>query len=95
MPDTPEPQAIALFRYGLIADFIHQPLGSPGLYARLREKAAADYTIPGSSRVRVAPRRCATGSRPTGAAASTRWRPRAAPTGASPAHCPRRWPMRC
>ena len=55
MPDTPEPQAIALFRYGLIADFIHQPLGSPGLYARLRERAAADCTIPGSSRVRVAP----------------------------------------
>ena len=55
MPDVLEPQAIALFRYGLIADFIHQPAGSPGLYARLREKAAADYAIPGSTRVRVAP----------------------------------------
>ena len=55
MTDAQDRQASALFRYGLIADFIHLPAGSPGLYARLREKAAADYTIPGSKRVRVAP----------------------------------------
>ena len=55
MTDTQDRQASALFRYGLIADFIHLPAGSPGLYARLREKAAADYTIPGSKRIRVAP----------------------------------------
>ena len=55
MTDTQGAQATALFRYGLIADFIHLPAGSPGLYARLREKAAADYTIPGSKRIRVAP----------------------------------------
>lgn len=30
------------------------PAGSRGLYERLRQKAAADYTIPGSSRTRVA-----------------------------------------
>jgi putative transposase len=47
-------QALALFRYGLIAEFIHLPAGSRGLYARLREKASAEYTIPGSARVRVA-----------------------------------------
>jgi putative transposase len=48
-------QALALFRYGLIADLIQLPPGSPGLYAKLREKANADYTIPGSTRTRVAP----------------------------------------
>ena len=48
-------QALALFRYGLIAEFIQLPAGSRGLYARLREKASADYTIPGSTRTRVAP----------------------------------------
>lgn len=47
-------QAIALFRYGLIADVLHLPAGSRGLYQCLRQKAAADYTIPGSSRTRVA-----------------------------------------
>jgi len=55
MTDTPDRKALALFRYGLIADFIHLPAGSRGLYARLREKAAADYSIPGSNRIRVAP----------------------------------------
>ncbi len=54
MPHAPDPQAIALFRYGLIAEFIHLGAGSPGLYARLREKAAAHYVIPGSCRTRVA-----------------------------------------
>ena len=47
-------QAIALFRYGLIADFVHLPEGSRGLYARLREKARQSYVIPGSTRTRVA-----------------------------------------
>ncbi len=47
-------QALALFRYGLIAEFTHLPAGSAGLYARLREKAKADYVIPGTTRTRVA-----------------------------------------
>jgi transposase InsO family protein len=55
MTEPQDRQAIALFRYGLIADLIHLPAGSRGLYARLREKAAADYSIPGSKRIRVAP----------------------------------------
>ncbi len=55
MTDTPERQATALFRYGLIAEFLQLPAGERGLYARLRAKAAADYTIPGSTRTRVAP----------------------------------------
>ena len=55
MTDAQYAQALALFRYGLIAEFIQLPAGSRGLYARLREKARADYTIPGSTRTRVAP----------------------------------------
>ena len=54
MTDAHYRQALALFRYGLIAEFIQLPAGSPGLYARLREKARADYVIPGSNRTRVA-----------------------------------------
>jgi len=55
MTDTQYRQALALFRYGLIAEFIQLPAGSRGLYARLRDKARAEYTIPGSTRTRVAP----------------------------------------
>jgi len=55
MTDDQYRQALALFRYGLIAEFIQLPPGSRGLYARLREKANADYTIPGNKRTRVAP----------------------------------------
>jgi len=47
-------QTVALFRYGLIAEFIPLPPGSPGLYAKLQAKAEATYTIPGSTRTRVA-----------------------------------------
>jgi putative transposase len=55
MSDEQYRQALALFRYGLIAEFIQLPAGSRGLYARLREKANAEYTIPGTTRTRVAP----------------------------------------
>ena len=55
MTDTPYRQALALFRYGLIAEFIQLPVGTRGLYARLHDKASVDYTIPGSKRTRVAP----------------------------------------
>lgn len=47
-------QTVALFRYGLIAEFVHLPPSSPGLYAKLRAKAQQDYSIPGSTRTRVA-----------------------------------------
>ena len=45
---------MALFRYGLIAEFLHRPHNQPGVYQRLRQKAAQDYQIPGSLRQRVA-----------------------------------------
>ena len=47
-------QAVALFRYGLIADLVHLPPGTPGVRKRLREKAERTYTIPGTRRTRVA-----------------------------------------
>jgi transposase InsO family protein len=53
-PDEDHRQAVALFRYGLIADLVHLPAGSPGITARLQAKAAADYAIPGSRRRRIA-----------------------------------------
>ena len=56
MNDTPVDlrHAVALFRYGLIADLVHLPPGTKGLYRRLEEKAVGEYAIPGSSRTRVA-----------------------------------------
>jgi putative transposase len=47
-------EAVALFRYGLIADLLHLPPGHRTLHAQLREKADRDYEIPGSARRRVA-----------------------------------------
>ena len=47
-------QATALFRYGVIADLVHLPVGTPGLIARMRDKAAQTYAIPGTTRTRVA-----------------------------------------
>lgn len=53
-PDDALRQAVALFRYGLIADLVHLPPGTPGLWQQLRDKAERTYTIPGSNRTRVA-----------------------------------------
>lgn len=51
----PDPRhTVALFRYGLIAEFVHLPLNTPGLYAKLQQKANQSYAIPGSTRTRVA-----------------------------------------
>ena len=59
MTKTPTPQSdlaeeIALFRYGLIADVVRLDPGSSGIYTQLRERAAQQYEIPGSSKRRVA-----------------------------------------
>ena len=47
-------QEIALFRYGVIADLVHLPVGAPGTGALMRAKAELTYTIPGTDRTRVA-----------------------------------------
>ena len=52
--DNDTRQAVALFRYGLIADLVNLPPGTPGIGARLRAKAGKDYVIPGTVRTRVA-----------------------------------------
>ena len=52
--DDDQRQAIALFRYGVIADLVHLPLGAKGVGDKLREKASRPYAIPGTDRTRVA-----------------------------------------
>ena len=52
--DSEHRHAVALFRYGLIADLVRREAGSKGLYALIEQKAAAAYTIPGTTRTRVA-----------------------------------------
>jgi putative transposase len=52
--DSEHRHAVALFRYGLIADLVRLEAGSKGLYALIEQKAAAAYTIPGTTRTRVA-----------------------------------------
>ena len=53
-PDDDTRQAVALFRYGLVADLVNLPPGTPGIGARLRAKAERGYDIPGTDRTRVA-----------------------------------------
>jgi len=50
----PDPRTIALFRYGLIAEFVQFSPNTAGLYAKLQDKAEHPYSIPGSTRTRVA-----------------------------------------
>ena len=52
--DNDTRQAVALFRFGLIADLVNLPPGTKGLGDRLRQKAAQDYVIPGTDRTRIA-----------------------------------------
>jgi putative transposase len=47
-------QAVALFRYGVIADITQLPPEHRGLYKLLTDKAQREYNIPGSLRRRVA-----------------------------------------
>jgi putative transposase len=47
-------EEVALFRYGLIASIVREPPGTPGTYAKLREIAAKDYEIPGTTRRKIA-----------------------------------------
>ena len=53
-PDEELRKAVALFRYGLIADVLRLPLGSREIRRALHEKAQRSYVIPGTRRTRVA-----------------------------------------
>ncbi len=43
-------EQVALFRYGIIADFVNLPPGTKGLYALIKKKAEQNYSIPESRR---------------------------------------------
>ncbi|HEX4334553.1 MAG TPA: DDE-type integrase/transposase/recombinase [Polyangiaceae bacterium] len=53
LADDERRKQVALFRYGVIADLIHLAPGQRGIYAKLREKAAQDWDIPGTLRRKV------------------------------------------
>ena len=53
-PDEELRKAVALFRYGLIADVLRLPLGSGEIRRTLNERAQRTYVIPGTRRTRVA-----------------------------------------
>jgi transposase InsO family protein len=53
--DKERRNAVALFRYGLIADLLHWPRGKRGLGELIAKKTERDHEIPGSLRCRVAP----------------------------------------
>ncbi len=53
-PQTDVQHDIALFRYGVIAEFVPWPKERKGLYEAIQAKAEREHTIPGSARTRVA-----------------------------------------
>ena len=53
--DQERRQAVALFRYGCIADLLHLARGKRGIGDMIAKKAEQDHEIPGSLRSRVAP----------------------------------------
>jgi transposase InsO family protein len=52
--DRAHRHAVALFRYGVIAELVRLEAGADGLYERIAELAAREHTIPGTTRTRVA-----------------------------------------
>ena len=50
-----EAEKIALFRYGLVAPLVLEPLPRGELLRRAREIAARQYEIPGSKRISLCP----------------------------------------
>ena len=52
--DQEHRRAVALFRYGVIADLARLEPGAEGLYRHIAQKAERDYTIPGTTRTRIA-----------------------------------------
>lgn len=47
-------EEVALFRYGIISDFVNLPPGTKGLYTQIKKKAGQEYLIPGSRRTKIA-----------------------------------------
>ncbi len=61
-PQTDVQHDIALFRYGVIAEFVPWPKERKGLYEAIQAKAEREHTIPGSARTWWPPRPSAIGS---------------------------------
>ena len=60
-PDEELRKAVALFRFGLIADALRLPLGSREIRRTLHQKAQRTYSIPGRGAPASPWRRCAIG----------------------------------
>ncbi len=52
--DKAHRHAVALFRYGVIAELLRLEPGAQGLYEQIAERAEREYVIPGTTRTRVA-----------------------------------------
>jgi hypothetical protein len=97
-PDTDRAQAIALFRYGLIAELVRLPPGTKGLAMQLiAEKAARDVHHPRQQAApALLPRPFAIGSRRIGSGGFAALLPKPrADRGQARVPCPRRWSRRC
>ncbi len=44
-PDDDLRQTVALFRYGVIADLVHLPVGTPGRYSLARHAAMPQHRL--------------------------------------------------
>ena len=81
----PDPrQTVALFRYGLIAELVHLPLDTQGCMRNCGTRQTSPMPSQAAPVPGWQPRPCATGSRATAAAASTRSCPRCALIAGSP-----------
>ena len=54
-------EEVALFRYRLLADLVHLPPNTKGLYEKMEKKAQEEYCIPGRRGHGWRWRRCGTG----------------------------------
>jgi len=53
-PKDTRQHEVALFRYGVIAELVHLPPGTAGIYQRIKDKAAQSWAIPNSRNNRLA-----------------------------------------
>lgn len=91
----PTDQAVALFRYSVIADMTQLPSQHRGLYKLLAEKAEREYNIPGTLRRRVAAETIRGWLRAYRSGASMPWYPNSGPTSAVRARSRRTWSTCC
>jgi hypothetical protein len=86
-------EKIALFRYGLIANLVFEPLPPGELTRRAEEIVAVITRFPASQRTSCPWTRCWTGHSATATGASKRWRPNRGRTADNPASSRRSLPI--